>query len=252
METFDGELILMSLATNRYLGVYPDGRILADSPGPRPDGQDGVRLRWRTRVAGYRWSHVGRTVREGWRTAGRKGPMRKPLGLIRLQALPAPDVWYARTALTLYAVEPRSTVTVALNVASLKVGDIAGLALFNRPYAWLGVERLSDGLALARFDERSGKSSPVPLRRRRVWLRAECDFVRNEVVFRYSTDGRAYAKIGESHIMGDSPTAAHGIPCSLFSCTVPPPESTRIPAEGGYADFDSFVVTTERGGRQGG
>ena len=49
METFDGDLILMSLATKRYLRVDAAGRILADSPGPRPDGQDGVRFSWQIR-----------------------------------------------------------------------------------------------------------------------------------------------------------------------------------------------------------
>lgn len=170
--------------------------------------------------------------------------MRKPLGLIRLHALPAPDVRLARTADTLYAVEPRSTVTVALSVAGLRPGDIAGLALFNGHYAWLGVERGSDGLTLARYHEQSGKPSRVRLRSRRVWLRAECDFVRNEVRCRYSTDGSRYAEIGQSHTMGDSPIAAHSIRCSLFAF------STKVRAEGGHADFDSFVVATERAGRR--
>lgn len=171
--------------------------------------------------------------------------MHEPFGFVRFHALPAPDVWHARTSLTLHAVEPRSTVTVALNVAGLRPGDIAGLALFNRAYAWIGVERVSDGLTLAQFDEQSGKTSRVPLGSRQVWLRAECDFLRNEVGFRYSTDGRGYAEIGQSHTMSDSPIAAHGIRCSLFSC------STKVQAEGGHADFDSFVVTTERAGHQG-
>ena len=46
MDTFDGELLLLSIATNRYLRVDAAGRILADSPGPRPDSRDGVRFRW--------------------------------------------------------------------------------------------------------------------------------------------------------------------------------------------------------------
>jgi hypothetical protein len=50
METFDGDLILLSLTTNRYLRVdSQNGTVVADSPGPRPDGRDGVRLEWRTR-----------------------------------------------------------------------------------------------------------------------------------------------------------------------------------------------------------
>jgi hypothetical protein len=50
METFEGEVILMSLASNRFLRVNPtDRKVLADSPGPRPDRRDGVRFLWRPR-----------------------------------------------------------------------------------------------------------------------------------------------------------------------------------------------------------
>ncbi|WP_224702678.1 glycoside hydrolase family 43 protein [Devosia aquimaris] len=46
VETPTGELILMSLATHRYLRIHDDGMVRADSPGPRPDGLDGVRFRF--------------------------------------------------------------------------------------------------------------------------------------------------------------------------------------------------------------
>ena len=51
METFNGDLILMSLASNRYLRVDTAGagKVLADSPGHRPAGTDGVRFAWRVR-----------------------------------------------------------------------------------------------------------------------------------------------------------------------------------------------------------
>ena len=48
VDTFNGELLLLSIATNRYLRVDA-GRILADSPGPRPDGRDGVRFLWQVK-----------------------------------------------------------------------------------------------------------------------------------------------------------------------------------------------------------
>ena len=84
--------------------------------------------------------------------------------------------------------------TVTLDAAGLKPGDVAGLALFNRPYAWIGVERGDEGLTLAQFDEVSGKSRVAhPLKSARVWLRADCDFVKNIASFRYSTDGKTYA-----------------------------------------------------------
>jgi hypothetical protein len=45
IETPNGDLVLMSLATNRFLRVdAPGGRIVADSAGPLPDGSDGARF----------------------------------------------------------------------------------------------------------------------------------------------------------------------------------------------------------------
>ena len=46
METLTGEIILMSLETNRYLRLDDKGVLHSDSPGPLPDGKDGVRFRW--------------------------------------------------------------------------------------------------------------------------------------------------------------------------------------------------------------
>jgi beta-xylosidase len=47
IETFTGELTLMSLTTHRYLRVdFTSGALIADSPGPEPNGPDGVRFDW--------------------------------------------------------------------------------------------------------------------------------------------------------------------------------------------------------------
>ncbi|MBW8734021.1 MAG: glycoside hydrolase 43 family protein [Asticcacaulis sp.] len=47
IETPTGELVLMSLATNRFLRIDPKrGDIRADSPGPMPDNSDGTRFIW--------------------------------------------------------------------------------------------------------------------------------------------------------------------------------------------------------------
>ncbi len=172
----------------------------------------------------------------------------------------------------LCAVEPRSTATVRLNAAGLRFGDVAGLALhgavalapdhhgsglsedraaFNthfagrttRPFAWLGVERGHDGFTLIQLVEHSGKADRVPLSDGPVWLRAECDFVRNRASFSYSADGTVYAGIGTPHPMGDRPGAALVMWCSLFS------RAAEGRAEGGHADFDSLLLSTARAGR---
>lgn len=47
IETPTGELVLMSLVTDRFLRIDPQtGEIAADSPGPMPDGSDGDRFVW--------------------------------------------------------------------------------------------------------------------------------------------------------------------------------------------------------------
>jgi hypothetical protein len=47
IETPTGELVLMSLATHRFLRIDPQtGDIRADSPGPMPDNSDGTRFLW--------------------------------------------------------------------------------------------------------------------------------------------------------------------------------------------------------------
>lgn len=54
-ETLPGELLLMSLATQRYLRIDPaTGAIGADSPGPGPDARDGVRFAWSPAAAASR------------------------------------------------------------------------------------------------------------------------------------------------------------------------------------------------------
>jgi hypothetical protein len=162
--------------------------------------------------------------------------MQKRVGLIRLHALPAPDVRHAST-FTEYVCGPRSSVTVRLGAAGLKPGDVAGLALSNTRHAWLGVERGSHGFTLTWFDEQSGKASRVPLRRPRIWLRAECDFVNNAARFSCSADGKRYAGRGEPCSMGDGSIASQGVRYSLFSY------STQSGAEGGHADFDTLLIT---------
>ena len=166
--------------------------------------------------------------------------MHEPFGLIRLRARPARDPWHAQTPLTLYAVWPRSTATVRLNAAALRIGDVAGLLLADKPCAWLGVERDEAGLTLAQFDEWSSRTRRVALEGSSVWLRAECDFGAGEARFRFSLDGASYAGIGERRLTGELSADAARICCTLFCL------AGESRAGGGLADFDSFVLATER------
>jgi hypothetical protein len=136
---------------------------------------------------------------------------------LRLHALPGADLWRARNTLTQRLIGPRSTVIVILETAGMKPGGVAGLALFNRPYAWLGVERGADGFTLTLFDEVTAETSRPPIQAKRLWLRAECDFLEKQAVFRYSSDGKAWTRIGQRHTMAYGLITFQGVRYSLFS-----------------------------------
>jgi beta-xylosidase len=178
----------------------------------------------------WQWNHL--PVDDKW-------SLRERPGFLRLHAMAAPDLWHARNTLTQRAIGPRSTVTTVLDASGLERGDVAGLALFNRPYAWLGVQPADDGLTLIQFDEVNGRTDQATVKSARVWLRADCDFLKNTATFRYSTDGRTYSAIGGSHVMAYGLITFQGVRYSLFAYR------TATEGKGGFADFDGIDVAEQ-------
>jgi beta-xylosidase len=194
----------------------------ASAPYRRSDDFSSKRLQ-----PAWQWNHV--PVDGQWSLAERPG-------YLRLHALPASDLLTAHNTLTQRAIGPRSTPTVVMDAAGMQPGDVAGLALLNRPYAWIGLERNEHGLTVAQFDEQTGRSSRVPLAGQRVWMRAECDFLNEEARFSYSTDGKVFRSIGMPFKTVYQLMTFQGVRYSLFSYNV----SGR---QGGFADFDSIEVS---------
>jgi beta-xylosidase/predicted nucleotidyltransferase len=146
----------------------------------------------------WQWNHV--PVDGQWSLTERAGHL-------RLRALPARDLLTARNTLTQRAVGPRSMPTVVLDVSGLKAGDIAGFALFNRPYAWIGITVEPDGPALTYLTEDGGRLARTP-------LHASRDFLAGETQFSYSTDGRTFHPVGRPL---ESTVLDHARPCSYAS-----------------------------------
>lgn len=174
----------------------------------------------------WQWNHV--PVRDAWSLAERPG-------FLRLHAQPATSLWDARNTLTQRAIGPRSAPTAALDASALAEGDVAGLALFNRPYAWIGVEKGQHGFSLVQFDEQTRRTVRMPLDTPRVWLRADCDFIGESARFSYSTDGSRFAPIGEPFTMVFQLATFQGVRYALFNFNL-------AGKTGGVADFDSFEV----------
>lgn len=175
----------------------------------------------------WQWSHVPDDSR--WSLSERPG-------YLRLHSLPAPDLWSARNTLTQRAIGPRSTPTAVLDASGLEPGDVAGLTVFSRPYAWIGVSRGPGGLALTQFDEQTGQAVRVPISTSRVWLRAECDFMTEKARFSYSFDGHSFVPLGSEFTMIFQLKTFQGVRYGLFHYN-----TKGVP--GGVADFHRIDVT---------
>jgi xylan 1,4-beta-xylosidase len=173
----------------------------------------------------WQWNHVP--------VDGRWSLTERP-GFLRLHALEATDLLTARNTLTQRAIGPRSTPTVVMDTSGMKPGDTAGLALFNRPYAWIGVTVDQDGAALTHVTEEAGRTTRVPISAKRVWLRAVCDFLTEAAQFSYSTDGTTFQPIGSPFRMVFQLMTFQGVRYALFSF--------NERGAGGFADFDGIDV----------
>jgi beta-xylosidase len=174
----------------------------------------------------WQWNHLPDDTK--WSLSQRRG-------FLRLHSLPAPDFWWARNSLTQRAIGPRSAPTTVLETGGMRAGDVAGLALLDHPYAWIGMHRDSSGLSVEQFDQTTGRTVRQPLDVARVWLRAECDFLTERARFSYSTDGTHFTPLGDAFTMVFQLTTFQGVRYALF-------HYNTGGAPGGYADFDAMRV----------
>lgn len=174
----------------------------------------------------WQWNHVPDDT---------KWSLTERAGYLRLHALPATDFWMARNTLTQRAVGPRSTATTVLDAAGMRDSDVAGLALLNRPYGWIGVRRAGARLTLQQYDQLGDSTVSISLRSARVWLRVACDFLTEQAQFSYSTDGKRWTSFGGPFTMAFQLKTFQGVRYSLF-------HYTTGSAHGGFADFDLMRI----------
>lgn len=158
---------------------------------------------------------------------------------LKLTALPAKNFWWAKNTLTQRAVGPESIVTTELNASELKDGDVAGLALLNLPYAWLGIEKNDGKLAITHFDQRTETEETLSIGASKIWLRAHADFDNDLARFSYSTDNETFHPIGKEFIMVYQLKTFQGVRYSLFAYN-------KLGQEGGTAEFMDFDVHEPR------
>jgi len=174
----------------------------------------------------WQWNHVPDD--RHWSLTARPGAL-------RLTALPAGDILQARNTLTQRAVGPVSVATVEIDGAGLKPGDVAGLALLNRPYGWAGLARDASGLALMLRDEQRAAPLRQPIAATHLWLQVAADFRSEKAQYRWSTDGRHFTDLGSPVTMAYQLMTFQGVRYGLFAFN-------RDGRTGGVADMLDVTI----------
>lgn len=208
-------------------------------------------------ITDWQWNHVPDDTK--WSVT------EKP-GVLRLHSLPADNFFAARNSLCQRPPAPESIMTVELDTTGMAVGDTAGLALLNVPYAWIGVVKSEDGIKLQMLDNtssssgrggnrgggmgarRGGGTPPTPAvptissdtPPAKIWLRVHCNFDTDDGIFSWSADGKEFTKLGETYRMRYNYQGTfQGVRPALFNYN-----TSGQP--GGYVDFDNYVVDEPR------
>jgi xylan 1,4-beta-xylosidase len=178
----------------------------------------------------WQWNHV--PVETKW-------SLKERTGYLRLYSLPSESFWHARNSLTQRGIGPESYAVTELDVSGLQAGDIAGLALLNLPYAWIGIVKNEKGHMLQFYNQQEQKHIQVETDKKTIWLRAFCNFDTDIGKLSYSFDGVNFLEIGGEIIMPYQLRTFQGVRYALFNFNT-------NGKEGGYADFNSFEVTEPR------
>ena len=156
-------------------------------------------------------------------------------GWLRLHAMPAKQLLWAKNSLTQRAMGPVSYTSVKLDASRLKIGDEAGLGVINMPYASLGVVKTDKGLALRCYDQNTNKEVIKSLDKKVVWLRLWGDYDKSQLQYAYSLDGKNWENIGEQILSPYQLKTFQGVRVALYAFN-------KNEQNGGVADFDDFMV----------
>lgn len=203
------------------------------APFERTDDFTGTKLK-----PVWQWNHA--PVDTHWSLSKRKG-------YLRLNSMPAKSFWNAKNSLTQRAIGPQSEATIEVDLKGLKEGDVAGLALLNLPYAWIGAVKTQNGIDIQQFDQMTGKiakvsdlshvgagsvSGNLPTT---LWFRAKCNFDTDKGSFAYSVNGIDFHDLGEEYIMVYQLRTFQGVRYTLFNYNTGE-------KDGGFADFNWIEV----------
>ena len=156
-------------------------------------------------------------------------------GRLRLQAMPAEQLMWARNSLTQRVIGPTSVATVELYTKSMKDGDVAGLGNINVPCSWIGVVKDGKQTVLRCFEQAINDTIDTAFEGDRLYLRMVGDYDHDRAHYEYSLDGTGYQQVGREMPLSYQLISFQGSRHALFAFNYKG-------QKGGFAEFDNFTV----------
>jgi len=129
-----------------------------------------------------------------------------------------------------------TTAVTKMDIRHMKDGDIAGLAVFQQPYAFIGVEQ-SNGKKYLIMVNNCKTIDSVAINNSTIFLKTIASNASGKATFEYSTDNKTFKPIGDELNMQFSLKIFTGNKFCLFNY------ATK--ETGGYVDFDWFRTGSE-------
>ena len=156
-------------------------------------------------------------------------------GRLRLQAMPAEQLMWARNSLTQRVIGPTSVATVELYTKGMKDGDVAGLGNINVPCSWIGVVKDGKQTVLRCFEQAINDTIDTAFEGDRLYLRMVGDYDHDRAHYEYSLDGTGYQQVGREMPLSYQLISFQGSRHALFAFNYKG-------QKGGFAEFDNFTV----------
>jgi beta-xylosidase len=182
----------------------------------------------------WQWNH--NPDNKNWSLTDRKGYLR--ITTSRIDS----SLYQVKNMLTQRTIGPESSGSISVDISHMKAGDVAGLALLQRRYGWVGVKDeagVKSVVMVSGESEKPVEMQRISLTQKIIYLKAECNFkdLTDKANFFYSLDGKSWKPIGSSMKMSYTLPHFMGYRYGLFAY------ATKT--AGGYADFDFFHITNQ-------
>ncbi len=135
-----------------------------------------------------------------------------------------------------YSTSTPTIATTKINTDKMIEGDLAGLAVFQDPYAYIGIKK-KNGLKYIIMVNNGTTIDSLAINKSTVYLQARVAYGIGKASFLYSLDNRLFLKVGDELSMKFNLSVFTGNKFSLFNY------ATK--SIGGFVDFDWFRVKGE-------